>query len=617
MALTEPVVIPNQASASVAFKLPEPHQPKPQTSATPSADDISIVAHVQQLLTIARDYRQPLVPRWRHAYRMLFNKFWTQGRPGWQPSPEIPEIYPIIRAYVGFMLDQRIGFNISPYALPVEPFTEWLNKLADDLEVTLESSWQANREEREWGMIVQDALVYGTGISKTAWETALGGGIGDAMTRRVHPSTFYPDPRATTEMDGDFYIELKKMSVQEVDRRWPGSAELIQSGGQFSFTDDMPNLLDLNGAGRGNVPYANPNAGLAPATGSWQPSIMSGSRIASINMPAVTVVEAWIREHHFVEVTDERTGEKAKLPRETWRCVIIAGNHVLMNAPATDLWKHGQHPYSRYVWDEKGEFWGPSMVELLTSSQNMVNRLLSALQQNVELTGNPVWKEGTRSGAQRTPITNKPGTRVTVADGAAGGQAGWVNPPQLQEVMMQLLQYHLQRMETISGITAMNKGNTPGGRPAQGVVDSVQESAFVTIRQAQRNLEYAMSEAGWRQADLVIENYTTPRMVSIAGPSSERSMLALKARHFQIPTGQGAIPMKYQLFIDAGSRSHTSRMMVQSQAAQMYAIGAIDRLSMLEAVEWPDAAKVAARAQAAEAAQAQQTGSRQQAGRSS
>lgn len=588
----EPVIVPSQQSAAAAFADPTPrHVATVHTESVLS--DVEIVSRVHMLLGAARDHRKPLIARWKSDYRMLFNKFWKPSRLGsWQPSPQVPEIFPILRALAGFMVDRRITNTVSPYSLPMTPWNDFLSELADDLETTLDAGFQANREEREWIISIVFGFLYGTGIQKTCWETKLAGGLGDAMTRYVHPFTFYPDPSATCTEDGDFFIEVKRLSVQELDRRFPGAYEKVSSNAGFLADDEQPPTIHDFGQGSRTTPYVNPGT----LTGGNQPAnyFQAGSgRIKPDILPAVDVIECWVREHTFASVTDDRTGDKTQFPRESWRVIVVAANKILMDEPAKNLWEHGGHPYSRFTPFDMGEFWGPSLVELLSSSQHAINRVLSALQQNVELTGNPIWKEGARAGTNRQPISNRPGTRVTVNDPSV--PAGWESPPQLQAASMELLRYHLARMEAISGITAINKGGMPGGRNAQGTIEAVQESAFVVIRLAQKFLEYAMRDAGERRASLIIENYTNPRLISIAGRDAEKSFRVLKARHFMIPTSKGAIPMKFQLNVDAGSRQNTARQMVEDRAMQAFTVGLVDDEAALKAMDWPDAAAVSKR----------------------
>ena len=68
---------------------------------TPSPDEIKTVQGIHQLFTAAKSHRNTLLPRWNECYRMLTNRHWNPAkRADWMPSPEIPEIFPIIRTLV-------------------------------------------------------------------------------------------------------------------------------------------------------------------------------------------------------------------------------------------------------------------------------------------------------------------------------------------------------------------------------------------------------------------------------------------------------------------------------------------------------------------------------------
>lgn len=558
----------------------------------PTEDDARLVGEVRQLFQRARAHRRPLVQRWNKNYRMLRNKYWTESRPNWMPSPQIPEIFPIVASMVGWMTDQRFRHEVTPAAMPFSPFSNFMAGLGMDLETVMDSTWHVNKEENEITKMLWDANIYGTGIVKTVWDETLLHGQGDAISRRIDPYTFYPDPAARGIDDANYFIEARTMSVQELDRRFPGSAKYFSDGGITEDIDEAPTQLDNTST----FPRANPGA-ISPAT-SPRYGMPGSSRINATEITGVTVLEAWLREHELYEAkyTDEDGKEVTDLRvYDTWRVVVVAGNRVLMNEQADDLWHHGSHPYDRYVPHDLGEFWGLSLVEMLSSPQEAINRILGALQHNVELVGNPVFLESTRSGIQRTQLTNKPGTRLTVND---GGKAEWLQPPQVHQMMPELLRYYLQRMEAVSGLSAVTKGGSSGGRQAQGVVDAMQEAAFVRIRMALRNLEYTLRDSGYKKAALICENYTTPRIVAIVGPTGNKTSLAIKGRHFYTPGPNGSTPMKFQLLVNAGSAGHTSRKVREDQAVMLFTLGAIDEDALLEALDFPNRQVVAERVKA-------------------
>jgi hypothetical protein len=299
-----------------------------------------------------------------------------------------------------------------------------------------------------------------------------------------------------------------------------------------------------------------------------------------------------VRESELVKVTDLRTGKERDGATDEWRLLVVANNRLIYEAHAHDLFDHGRHPYDRAPYIEMGEFWSMSIVEMMIDPMKAMNRILAALQMNAELTGNPILKRP-RTNA-RTQFTNRPGQTVEFGPGQ-GQDLNWLEPPKLQSEMIGLLEYYAKALERISGLSAVVKGNTPSGRNAEGVVDSVQEAAFVRIRAVLRNLEFCLRGVFGKKADLICSNYTSPRMMSIAGPRATRSSLALKAGHFLIPSSSGRVPFIYQINVDAGSSSHTSRAMREDRAVQLFTLGMIDEEAALADLEYPNYAVVAQR----------------------
>lgn len=559
--------------------------------------DIELANRVRNLFLRARDQRRPLVSQWNKNYRMLRNRHWAQSRPAWMPRPEIPEIFPIIASFVGWMTDQRPEWQVAPWALPHSPYAGLMSQLGNDLSTVMKARYQDDDVETEIEKVIWDSQIYGTGIAKTGWDQTLHRGLGDITVRRIDPYSFYPDPQANTVREANYFIEARTYTIQELDRKFPGAAAAFHTGMEEDV-DSAPSQLET----RESMPMANPGA-ISPATVPRY-SHYGQSRLSTQNIDdaGVTVFEAWIREHYIDRDTDRVI--------DGWRVIVVAGNRVLMNEPAEELWEHGEHPYERYVPYDLGEFWGLSLVELLSSPQESLNRILAGLQYNVELLGNPVFKEGTRSGLQRQQVTNKPGQRLTVNENST---AEWLDPPPLHEMIPELLRYFLQRMETISGLSAITRGGAPQGRNAQGVVDAMQEASFVRIRMALRNLERFMRRVGMKATSLIVENYNEPRMVAYLGPDGSSSIQALHANHFYLPgPDHTSMPLRFRLNVDVGSQTQTSREAREAKAMTMFGMGAIDDLALLEAVDFPNRKEIFERVQKLKAAGAfQPPGARQ------
>lgn len=564
-------------------------------------ESIEEVNRLRSLFGKARNRRRPRIALWNRNKRLVYNRYYGGGRPTWMPAPQASEIFPILHALVGWMTDQRQILDVNPAADPGTPFADQMSQVANDLRVVLESLWLVKDFDLPLEQVLWDAMVYGTGIFKVVWDPAEDNGEGNALLTRVDPIAFFPDPNATNLDDAEYLIEARLISFDELDRRFPGASRTVGRGAEerLETLDDM--------YGNSKEPMGNPG-NLSGASTSWGPPGAT-DRDHTAREGGVTIYECWLRENEEWEDDDGET-----YTQTVWRLVVFTGNHILMDEYADDLWDHASHPYVRYVMQDLGEFWGMSLVEHLAHPQESLNRLLASLQGNAELIGNPVWVEDTRAHIGRAKITNKPGQRLYKTPGA---EVGWQPPPQMPSFMFQLVQFWIGEMERISGLSAIVRGATPTHRAAQGVLDQVQEAAFVRVRAALRNLERSLRGVGNLLASLVVENYTTPRIVAIAGPQSEQTSMALKGKHFYVPGPDGSVPLKYELWIEAGGKQPTSR---QARAAEMdmaLTMGAADRRAWLEAHNVPNWQQIDQRMSQREqlGLQTKAPGARQKAGR--
>lgn len=578
--------------------------PTPASPGALSQSDDQLCRFVRELFFRARAFRRPMIPVWNRNKRLLQNRTWLSDRVAWLPSPEVPEIRPIISQLAGWMTDQRPTYSAVPAASPHTPYFDQISTVARDLATVIDSVATIHKHEAQIKMSIWDSFSYGTGLLKTGWDMSLDGGLGNTPLMRVDPYTFYPDPQATNENDGNYYIEAHNMSVQEVDRRWQ-AGRLFPDGNLLEEIDERPTRLNQPTRAKTFPGQISP---ISPSTRGASLST-NNLNTPDPNDRGITVLECWLREHTVISLNGEDT------VFDYWRVVVVAGNRVLMNEPAYNLWSHGKHPYHRFVADDEGEFWGQALVEDLSSCQITLNRLLGGIQHNIELTGNPPFLETTRSGLQRTRTPNRPGVRLTVSDTQ---QAKWMDVPQLHPIIPNLIQFYVTEMERISGLSAINRGFTPTGRNASDVLDSVQEAGFTRIRSHLRSLEWALRAAYDQIACLIVENFTTPRIIAIVGPDGENSAKALNARHFHVPTRDrdGNVmqyPLRFTIISQIGG--HISQQQKRAEAIQLFTIGAIDISALLEILNYPHREEIAQRIARLQAAGAfHPPGARQRAG---
>lgn len=549
-------------------------------------NDQSLINSLHQLYISARDARQEYVDNWTRNYRLVHNRS-LSGRPSspdWRPTPRDSEIYPILASLVGWMTDQE---NRTEYAPVMEPGSSLYGDLAQrctDLEAIMYSNSVTESYPIQYKLVVWDSLTYGLGILKAVWDGSLGGGYGNAKPRRIDPWCFLPSPNATSMEDMDYCIEVHKMSLEEVCRRWPHAAASLSAASSISEFE-KPDL----GPGGGSTMTHN-LGNLPPAQSRWGSS--NGSHPGLDLTQTVVVKEYWIKENQPVsrKDSDEAEGVGGAASHEddgidilaNWRVVVTAQNQILMNELAEDVYPFNNHPYERFVFEDTGEFIGIALVDHLANPQIYLNRLLTAYQQSAELTGNPILIESHASGTTRRSITNQPGLRIPV-QGPAGMQnkPEWMVPPSMSTDVLQLIHFWIARMENISGLSGVVKGATPSQRNPEGVINTIQDSAFVRVRSAMRNFENCIYLLFLKLTDLVIEHYTEPRWVGILGPDGQKTAKYLSENYFTMPFSENT-PLRYIMSLRGGSTFATSRQARIAEAVQDYTLGLVDDQYVLE-----------------------------------
>lgn len=558
--------------------------------ATPVSDELRRHELAQMVTTLfqrAREARRPLIQQWTKNYRTLNNRTWSTRAEPWMPAPEVAEIWPIVASLVAWITDQRPGFETTPCPPPFSQFSDHYDVIAEQLNAILDAGFAEYQEDAEIEKLLWDVATYGIGYLETVWQPWLADGLGDCTTRRRDPFSVYPDPLAHNDKDANYFCTADIMSMDDLDRAFPGARKFIDRDlGNIGDVDEAPNKLDNSFNSR--APRVN-LAPIAPNTSSNYGESPRGRQGMVRETPTVVVITAWIRHHQVLTPKDDETlqpGTARVVDR--WKCIVVCGNTVLLEKWADEIYGHQYHPFSRMVLFDTGEFYGPALVEFLSSPQESINRMLASIETNLMLLGNPIYMSRAQTNRGGRPnITNRPGQRIE----GDKNTDGWMDPPQIHPDFLNMISYYEGRIETISGLSAIMRGFAPTGRNGEDVISSVQDSAFVRIRATIRNLERCMRDAASKKVANITEFYTEPRLIAITGPDGGKVRLATRARHFYtLPNDKGeqAIPLRFTLRVDAGSDHPTSRQSRSSEADFLYSVGAIDDIEMLKAKRWPN-----------------------------
>lgn len=563
-----------------------------QVTPAPHTTDFLLTSRLNELFKLARDQKRKYQATWRRNYLLATNRQYALDvQQPWSPNLTDSEIFPILSTRIAWMTDQRISPEIAPAAEQNTPFYNYTQKLGEHLQSLLRSMQIVNAWDQQVVLMLWDAALFGAGILKSVWDSGMTTGLGNVSLKRIDSWKIYPDPNATSFDDCSYLFEVNKMTVTELRRRFPNAAQaVIENAMLMGTTSDTGGRPGPSGGSTypmampGNLPTSSATVWGLPGQANTYTRILT---------EGINVYECWVKEttEFQRESTDPTHPELETVTTTRWRVVVYSNSVVLLDEYADNLWEYNRHPYVRYVDEEMGEFWPVPLTSHLAPCQVAINRLLSAMQGNAELTGNPIFMDVANSGLARTNIVNRPGLRLTLDSVAAqnqGAKPDWLKPPPISSDVPGLIGMWKQFMENISGITGVTKGQTPSGRQAQQTIQATQTSASVRIRSSLRNLERALGKAYTLLAHLVIQNYTIPRVVAIVGTDGTDQTIRLAARHFYSPTRNGAAPLKFSLIVQAGSSNPTSRQARIAEADALFAMHAIDIPAVLEAHAFPN-----------------------------
>lgn len=592
-----------------------------QVETPPATDEHVLIERLKDLYNQAKEMKQQNHAEWRRNYRVTKNRA-APAVPA-APGTRANEVFPTVDSRIGWMTDQEIQFTITAAADPFSMYAMVMDTLADQLESVLNSNLRTEGWYAEIVKMLWDAAMYGPGFLKCVWDQGLSDGMGNISLKSTSPWCLYIDPFANDLDSAQYIIEVHTMSPSEIERRYPDtSGALIEEVTNTGDTDQDHIAPSQSGNRQGKGSLIPVDAGQGPTT--WgQPG---QARIHTNRRPGVNVYECWVRENYEEEIepADPSMGDTQRVIIDQWRVIVFAGNRVLLDELADNLFHTNRHPYVRYVDVETGELWGDPLLRDLAPCQQAMNTLLAMGQNNIIYTGNPMMVGTKGSGADRSTMMNKPGMIFDVNQSQGGGtnDPRWLNPPNLPPALMEFIGFWREEMERIAGLSATQRGEVPSGRATDKQVQSGQEAGFVRIRSALRNLELTLRKAGELLANLVIVNYDTARFVAIVGDEGETTSVRLAAQHFYGPTIQqdGKVkiePLRFAMTVNAGSSKPTSRAARVQEANMLKQMKVVDDQFVLQAYRvshWKD---VLRRKQAQEQQEAQLAAAMQQAKSSS
>lgn len=312
-------------------------------------------------------------------------------------------------------------------------------------------------------------------------------GEGDVRIDVRSPFDIYPDPLATSLDDCRYLVDECVRSPEYVKERY-GKEVTPDAPAQTGIVESRYSLLNATDGSTGSA-----NIG-------------------------VRVYELWVKP----------CGEYPQ-----GRHVVWCDGQVLYE---------GDNPYGCIPYVKQpgivvpGRFWSDSVVTQLRPIQARLNKLISQIAENVGKFGNPSLLIDALANVQYSGV---PGEVIKFQGTTPNPVPQFLQPPNMPGYVFDLLGQVEQSIREISGQFEVSQGTVPSGVTAASAISLLQEQDATRLGPDVEAMEIALSDVGQRVLKLMAENYTTDRLIVVAGEDGVADVESFRADvTFEVPDVQ-------------------------------------------------------------------------------
>jgi hypothetical protein len=466
-----------------------------------------------------KKHRSKYDRNWMHYYKMWRGDQWHNVKmPNFRQQEVINMIWQTIQSNMPLQTDVRPKISYIPEEPNDTAFAEVLNQVS-------ESDWERKNWLTQLSEVILDGYIYGTGFAQMGYDPDDDYGVGSATFESVDPFYVYPDPEARDVNGPDSFgmIIAEPMCTKRLKQMFPKHADKIKSDVKDVISSSKTSLNDFK------IKASNTDKDMPDIT------FLDGQEKAEERTLLIT---AYLKPQ---ETQDQEEMEEDGSVKVVTKKVYPFGR-VIKVACGVKLdekqlpFENGKFPFARYVnYILPREFYGVSEVEQLESPQRVFNKLLNASLEILNLMGNPIWVVDTASGVDPHHLVNRTGLVVEKEPGSEVRRESGV---QLSGSALSLI----DRLETwfnnVSGTQDVARGQTPGSVTAASAIEQLQEAARTRIRQKQRNLDAFIRDIARQYSEIVLENYTKPRIFRVTNDEGSTEFFKFSITKEQGPLGE-------------------------------------------------------------------------------
>lgn len=307
-----------------------------------------------------------------------------------------------------------------------------------------------------------------------------------------------------------------------------------------------------------NVPVANPLTGQPQADENGMPLMMQ-EEVEIPNYPGGIRVITLTNRGELVLDDKRNPNINLNLPPELYSQTYLYDRYPFFKANS---------------YEDSTSLWGFSSIEQTADIQNIISEILSRVAFYLARVATPILIIPKDTGITKEMITNKPGLCVQPTSTAVSTGIRFLPVPNLPHNYFDVLDLYIKFFDRISQIEDADRGSVPDRVVSGAAIQFLQERGAVLIRAKIRSVDALVRERG-RCAISFYQNFgIATETLTVQGQPTALKGIDLAGR-------------KYNYVVESGSTVAKTSIQTQEQAMLLYDKGAIDRMALLETLNFP------------------------------
>jgi len=509
-------------------------------------------------------HKEYIASEWEAYIRIVRGHQWPGRRPSYKVSAVLNFILENIERKTALLTDAK------PRPL-ITPFKDELQDTADVLNILTKVFYQGSSFEQANADMIENTQVFGSGFLGSIYDTSARQNSGDVRVVSYDPRASYIDPmllKSYLLCDAEYFILEDVWPLEKAQDLFPDRAD------EFKAND----ILSV---------YSTPQ------TGSLFRNLVNKVFTRTDNLRRSEIPRVHIREFY---VKDRSKDSKGK-PRFKNQCRKVLLVNDIIASDGANPYADGEFPVDMMIWHTDFESaWGWGDVELLRNPQELMNKVLATIIENIMLMSNAIWigDKDALTTEEWKKLTNAPGSYVRKSPGRELRREPGVS---LAPNVLETLQHIQTGGEKITGMVDVMRGIRTGQVSSGVGIESLQLMAQALIRLRGRALEAMHNRIGQKIISRIYQYVPPNRVQHIIQMEDKEKMVVAHSTELMKPITQRKQSEVLDLLftIEPGSGLGLAQTQKRIESMRLREMQVIDDEALLEDLKYPNRKKVITR----------------------